>query len=85
MAGARCSPPKGQSVKSHYRSKPRALKRRAKAAAARAGGYWECFKGGRGCGTHHKTQMSALRHTKRLDRVERRHGRSADWHPRKIS
>lgn len=83
MAYPSRSPPKAAGVKPHTRSGAR-RKRKATPAAT----YWECYRGAAGCGVHHKGYSSAVRHSRQLDRVERRKFRAkgerlALWHPEK--
>jgi hypothetical protein len=76
-----CSPPKSVSVTNYWRTGAR---KKAKPPET----YWECYRKGRGCGRHHRSQGSALKHAKQLDRgVRRQYRRKGEkltlWHPEK--
>jgi hypothetical protein len=76
-----CRAPKSVGVKSYVRAG-----RRKKPKPPDT--YYECFRKGRGCGTHHRTYAGALRHAKQLDRAERRKSRAKGerlvlWDPEK--
>lgn len=80
---ASCRAPKSVGVRSYVRTG-----RRKKRKPAAGTTYWECFRKGRGCGTHHTNQSSALRHSKQLDRAVRRQYRPKGeklvlWYPEK--
>lgn len=65
-------------VRDYWRTKPR---RKPKPPET----YWTCREGSQTCGMHHRSQTSALRHSRRLDREARRQGRRADWQPEKVT
>ena len=82
-AGARCSPPKGQSVKSHTRSKPRSLKRAAAKRTAKLP--WAVRDSRTGnVVSRHKTMTAAARERTRRDRMSFRAGRGRPFQVGKV-
>jgi hypothetical protein len=83
MAGQKCSPPKGQSVRAHTRS---ARRKKAKPAAAKAGAtYWVVRneRTGATTGTKHRSYSSAINARARKDRISFRAGGGRPWNVEK--
>lgn len=73
-----CTPPKGISVSSYLRSKPRKSRKGARTKPGET--YWTCeTPSGHTCGTHHRTITAADRHARSLNKQDRRQGRKAKW------
>jgi hypothetical protein len=85
MPGARCSPPKGQSVKAHTRSKSRkSAKATARARTAKLPYVVVNSRTG-AVVSRHRTLTAAIREERRLDLISYRKGNGRPYDARKTA